>query len=169
MKYITSLIQKKPSEILEDDKFYDVTNLINCCLGLVSYVYEDTMKYNKRKRNKALDMLREILQNYPYEVGKYGNIEISWSVQGKKDIVYKDMPTLLYHMRNAICHGNILPSCSNPDENGDQPITAIIFTDMRGKTENFKATMDIVHIQNFANDVAEAYISYNTENNKKQQ
>lgn len=168
LKFITEQINNKVIPI-NHDEFYEVTNLLNCCLGLISYVYEFTNKTTKTRKD-AIKLLDDIFVHYSYSKENYGEVKISIPIiQG---VVNKTkctkMSTLLCHMRNAICHGRINPVASEIDSNGKKYIVSVNFTDKRqknAKKDNFDATLTIEQIYTFANDVANAYLEY-CKNNK---
>jgi len=164
LRFITEQISKKEIPI-NNDKFYEVTNLLNCCLGLVSYVYEFSNKATKNRKD-AIKLLDNIFANYSYSEKKYGIIKTSMPIiqEKNKTTLCTKMSTLLYHMRNAICHGRIKPISSEPDSNGRGYIKAVQFTDKKSrnvKKDNFEAILKVKQICTFANDVANAYNSYN--------
>ena len=168
LQFITETTNKR--EPINDD-FYDFTNLINHCLGLLSYVYEyvyDSIEYDhpndpsqqiKRYTKVKLD---QIFSKLAYNPKRYGNISISRSFDNNNDCT--DISILLYHMRNAICHGHIKPIVENDSRIIKQ---AYLWDENKNhrnphntNNKNFEITMDVAQLRYFANDIADAYNEY---------
>lgn len=141
-------------ESVQSKDFYDFTNLINNCLGLIAYVYEYSLHQNVTLKKK--DRLQKVVNKTPVCINKYGKISKCLSMNGT-GLPDNDLSTLLYHMRNAICHGHIEPFSSGDKDN---IIAGAIFWDKNSKGRNFEISMTIKEIEEFIYDIAEAYNSY---------
>ena len=148
----------------DEDVFYEVTNLINCCLGMVTYVWETTIK--KCGSNiKTLEALDEIYKSCSFTSERYGIIMKSqkpnrvskYNGTTDENGNYVSLSVLIYHMRNAICHGNLTPMQRDSKEE-KSIITGFTFQEKSDKT--FKAEMSYEQILSFAKDVANAYVIY---------
>ena len=151
LQKISDLLRDKT--ILDDD-FYDFTNLINSCLGLISYVYEYTVRINVTLKRK--ERLEKVLNSGTFHLNNYGKINICKSMD-KKGSEEKDLPTLLYHMRNAICHGHVQPYTQQGNKG---TIIGAEFWDENKKGRSFEIKMSIDELTSFANDIANTYNSY---------
>lgn len=156
--FITKLMQNTKSQVFRDSNqldFRDFTNLINNCLGLISYVYE----YSIQKISEDItneEKLKRVFSSSHTNIDKYGTITtcLSMDKQGRDE---QTITTLLYHMRNAICHGHVEPILS---EGNHGIITGAIFWDQFKNSENFRCSMTIEEITNFANEIVKTYKQY---------
>ena len=135
------------------NEFYDFTNLINNCLGLISYVYEYSVR--KHITLKRKERIQKVLNNTSFDISKYGKIWICLSMErhGGSEL---DLPTILYHMRNAICHGHVEPYTHNTSNT----IIGAKFWDENNNGRNFEAELTIKEITSFAMDIADSYNQY---------
>ena len=165
LNFMSKLIN---GESLPKEDFNDFTNLINNCLGLLSYVYEyvsddiekNNPTYSRERLNEATkNSLDYILSSLTYEKSKYGTISrcIGYGTDRGNEMC-TDMATILRHMRNAICHGNLQPIVRKFDsvickvKFWDEPLKKANPTD-----KNFEIEMTITQLEVFVNDIADAY------------
>ena len=176
LKRISSIISSRQTiESNEPVKFYHVTNLINSCLGLVSYVfqYAEDEAFSRYQSNSTIDLnnltgdvLKEIFQNIHFNANEYGNVEKCLPKWGNNNISSTDIAAIVYRMRNAICHNNIAFT-SREHRNGKKYIESVHFNSKSkdGRSDVFRATMTIKQLKKFVLDVSEAYLEYyNTHN-----
>lgn len=138
---IQSEIQRKQMK----SDFYEVTHMLNYCLGLI--VFPSELLKEKKEKSKNTEQ-------YLYHSMPYGDILLCLSKNGKSTIKF---PTILRHMRNAICHGQVYTNTIG------KYITELHFKDYAYKkgnkrcTANFHLVMSIKQLPIFANEVISYY------------
>ena len=144
---------KENLETIEDEMknrqqskdFYEVTHMINYCLGLIAFPHEILKPQKETTRSKS---------SYVFSHKKYGDILLCLSGNGSPTT---NFASVLRHMRNAICHGRITTNTVG------KYITHLHFHDygkMKGGKkliENFHIVMSIKQLPVFANEVISHY------------
>lgn len=126
-------------------EFYEVTHMLNYCLGLVVYPAELLKESKQKSKNN---------EQYKFCSMPYGDILLcldnSWKNTTRFDCV-------LRHMRNAICHGQVKTNRIG------KYITELHFYDYDRKkgnvrrTANFHMVMSIKQLPLFASEVISYY------------
>lgn len=133
LTYITALLSKKGDD---DNQFYEVTNLINCALGLIVFPYDGT------------DTIQTDETIYKEYIHKYGKIFLCRESSAPYTMNDYSDDNILYHLRNAICHGHV-------DTNSEgENITELHFRDAYEDKENFYMVMSIEQFKQYALDIA---------------
>lgn len=166
LKFVSKLMRGEQIEVKD---FYDFTNLMNSCLGLLSYVYEyvfDDIERNNPKQNRTqltsltMQKLGTIIGNNSNTSNYYETItKCSGFNSSDPSVICIDMPNLLRHMRNAICHGHIQPI---PIDSSNRTIVKVSLWDeplhkQNKDDKNFEIVMTLEQLENFANEVSTAY------------
>lgn len=112
---------------------YEVTNLVNLCLGLIVYP----------KENKYYIFNSFVEVNLKDPKWRYGYLRRCKQYRGETK-----SGAFVRHMRNAIAHGHFFQSDSDVDQ-----ITGFRFVDF-----GFGVEMSVDQLKNFAIDVAKYYI-----------
>ena len=169
-KHISKEIEKKKIPI-NNNKFYEVTNLLCYCLGLISFVNQaaedetdnilNSTSNNKNRNELIKQILDKILKDITYSETKYGTIIVCYPKWAPTDVSTTDISTIVYRMRNAICHNDIEPIGGEKDINGNQLIEKIRFVSKNDKNNiRFHAEMTIKQIHQLVMDVSNAYLKY---------
>lgn len=130
-------------EIEKQEDFNEVTNLINCMMGLVCYPKEAT-KIDFKRLNTPLGP-----KQYKHN---YGDIYLCISEKGKKSRAMKE---IIRHMRNSICHGNFIQGKTN----SQNEIEELRFQDFNEKgVKKFDMVMTISQLREFVNEISNRYL-----------
>ena len=170
----TQINLRNTSEMLcnreeEPVEFYYVTNMLNHCLGLISYVYQYAEDESNRlaetdSNSNRLDTLGQILDSITHDIkydpSKYGDVKVCYPKWGNVNVSSIEISSIIYRMRNAICHNNI-EFINGKDANGRNNIERIRFTDGRDNhNPRFDATMSIRQLKTLVLDISDAYLKY---------
>lgn len=140
------------NSIVKDDPtattFYEFTNLINQCLGLIILVKELSDD--------------SFVKNLPQAIEHYSLRKTDIDGLAENDLI---LLNVLTHLRNSIAHGHIQQS-----DDGNDEITEVVFWDAKPwelKKENKDMTIDNAEVKifltfeklkNFANTIANEYL-----------
>jgi len=130
-------------KIENENDFNEVTNLINCMIGLVCYPKEATKKDFQR--------LNTPLGRRQYK-HKYGDIYLCLDSTGKRS---RTLPEIIRHMRNSICHGNFIQGKTN----SQNEIEELRFQDFNKKgVMNFDMVITIAQLRKFVEEISSRYL-----------
>jgi hypothetical protein len=159
---------------INDGTFYEVTNLVNNGLGLLSYVYqyaEDKAKeqHSKNTTQDYFELLHKqlgaILGLLVYTEERYGKIHECYPSWQPKDVSSTEISAIVHRMRNAICHCGIEFIGGEPDADGHVYIENIRFADGNDNgSPRFEAILTIEQYENLTTDVANAFVIYKKKN-----
>lgn len=138
-------IQEEIDSRQKRGEFYEVTHMLNYCLGLVVYPTELLKEKKLKITNK---------EQYKFCEMPYGKILLCLDNSWKNTIKFD---CVLRHMRNSICHRQIATNTNG------KYITELHFYDYDRKkgnerrTANFHMVMSIKQLPLFANEVINFY------------
>ncbi len=143
---IANLKFVKKKGIEQNEDFNEVTNLINCLLGLVCYPHEiSSQRHIKLNKEAEVNIYKHTV---------FGDIYLC-STKTRKNCT--SFPTIIRHVRNSICHGNFIPW--KIDENNEiAELRFFDFTNKRRNCKTFDMVMTVAQMRAFAEQVARDYI-----------
>lgn len=144
---------------LTDLTEYDVTLLLNCCLGLIGMPSE---KYSGNANNHAIfsKKLMDVFNDPSWGITE-NSIKIPKS---KKELANKKLTYLVKKIRNGICHFHIKAEAYADLTTKNKIIEKINIKDKHPKTNslNFEIELSIEQLKTFAIKLADEILKSNT-------